>query len=98
MAMLSIVYFAWVREAIGRDEEQIERLDPGRTVGDLVAMLAARGGSYAEALGDSMRHSFGVSRLQSWPVWAQGNEARFDPFCGPSLHMMPRAEYPEVAK
>lgn len=55
MAMLSIVYFAWVREAIGRDEEQIERLDPGRTVGDLVAMLAARGGSYAEALGDTAR-------------------------------------------
>lgn len=55
MAMLSIVYFAWVREAIGRDEEQIERLDPGRTVADLVAMLAARGGGYAEALGDSTR-------------------------------------------
>lgn len=53
--MLSIVYFAWVREAIGRDEEQIERLDPGRTVADLVAMLAARGGGYAEALGDSTR-------------------------------------------
>ena len=55
MAMLSIVYFAWVREAIGRDEEQIERLDPGRTVGDLVAMLAARGGGHAEALGDATR-------------------------------------------
>jgi len=53
--MLSIVYFAWVREAIGRDEEQLERLDPGRTVADLVAMLAARGGGYAEALGDSTR-------------------------------------------
>ena len=39
--MLSIVYFAWVREAIGRDEEQVERPDPDMTVADLVAMLAA---------------------------------------------------------
>ena len=53
--MLSIVYFAWVREAIGRDEEQVERPDPVRTVADLVAMLAARGGGYAEALGDPAR-------------------------------------------
>ena len=55
MAMLSIVYFAWVREAIGRDEEQVERPDPDMTVADLVAMLAARGGGYAEALGDPTR-------------------------------------------
>ncbi|MDT7535863.1 molybdopterin converting factor subunit 1 [Sphingobium sp. SA2] len=53
--MLSIVYFAWVREAIGRDEEQVERPDPGMTVADIVAMLAARGGGYAEALGDTAR-------------------------------------------
>ena len=53
--MLSIVYFAWVREAIGRDEEQVERPDPVRTVADLVAMLAARGEGYAEALGDPTR-------------------------------------------
>ncbi len=53
--MLSIVYFAWVREAIGRDEEQVERPDPDMTVADLVAMLAARGGGYAEALGDPTR-------------------------------------------
>tara|TARA_R110000868_G_scaffold14689_33_gene68204 strand:+ start:10999 stop:11259 length:261 start_codon:yes stop_codon:yes gene_type:complete len=55
MAMLSIVYFAWVREAIGRDEEQVERPGPGMTVADLVTMLAARGGGYAEALGDPTR-------------------------------------------
>jgi len=53
--MLSIVYFAWVREAIGRDEEQIKRPDPGMTVADLVTMLAARGDGYAEALGDTAR-------------------------------------------
>lgn len=53
--MLSIVYFAWVREAIGRDEEQVERPDADMTVADLVTMLAARGGGYTEALGDPTR-------------------------------------------
>ncbi|WP_420143619.1 molybdopterin converting factor subunit 1 [Sphingobium sp.] len=51
--MLSIVYFAWVREAIGLDEEQVERPAPGARVADLIAMLAARGGGYAQALGHS---------------------------------------------
>lgn len=55
MATLTIVYFAWVREAIGRDEEQVERAQAGNTVADLVAMLAARGGGYAQALGDPAR-------------------------------------------
>ena len=55
MATLTIVYFAWVREAIGRDEEQVERAQAGATVADLVAMLAARGGGYAQVLGDPAR-------------------------------------------
>lgn len=53
--MLSIVYFAWVREAIGRDGEQVPRPAPGATIADLVAELAARGGGYAQALGDPDR-------------------------------------------
>jgi molybdopterin synthase sulfur carrier subunit len=53
--MLKIVYFAWVREAIGRDEELVERPGPGATVAELIAMLAGRGGGYADALADSKR-------------------------------------------
>lgn len=52
---LTIVYFAWVREAIGRDEETIERPADGSTIHDLVATLAGRGGGYAEALADPAR-------------------------------------------
>ncbi|WP_257540869.1 molybdopterin converting factor subunit 1 [Sphingobium sp. CFD-1] len=55
MATLTLVYFAWVREAIGLDEERIERPAPGKTIGDLVAALALRGGGYAEALSDASR-------------------------------------------
>ncbi|PDH65214.1 MAG: molybdopterin converting factor subunit 1 [Sphingomonadaceae bacterium MED-G03] len=55
MAALTIVYFAWVREAIGRDEEQVDRPAAGARIADLVEMLAARGGGYAQALGDPAR-------------------------------------------
>jgi molybdopterin synthase sulfur carrier subunit len=53
--MLTIVYFAWVREAVGHDEERVDRPGADATVADLVASLAARGGGYAQALGDSTR-------------------------------------------
>ncbi|MFB0872477.1 MULTISPECIES: molybdopterin converting factor subunit 1 [unclassified Sphingobium] len=53
--MLTVVYFAWVREGVGCDEEQVERPAPGATVADLIAVLAARGGGYADALGDPAR-------------------------------------------
>ena len=55
MTALTIVYFAWVREAIGRDEEQVDRPAAGARIADLVEMLAARGGGYALALGDPAR-------------------------------------------
>ncbi|RVT39850.1 MoaD/ThiS family protein [Sphingobium algorifonticola] len=55
MAALDILYFAWVREAIGRDGERIDAVDPAVTVADLVGALAGRGGGYAEALGDIER-------------------------------------------
>ncbi len=51
----TILYFAWVREAIGLGEEQLE-IPPGvRTVGDLVDLLKARGGCYATAFDDRER-------------------------------------------
>ena len=55
MAALDILYFAWVRERIDRDEERLDGLGPDMTVEAVIAMLAARGGGYAEALGDATR-------------------------------------------
>jgi molybdopterin synthase sulfur carrier subunit len=53
--MLTILYFAWVRERIGLDEEDVERPGPGVTVADLIGTLAARGGGHAAALGERER-------------------------------------------
>lgn len=52
MAKLDILYFAWVREIIGCDGEQIDRPAESLSIADLIAMLAKRGGGYADALGD----------------------------------------------
>jgi len=46
---LKIRYFAWVRERIGKPEEEIEPPAGIATVGDLVAWLARRGEEYAHA-------------------------------------------------
>ena len=47
---LEILYFAWVRERIGKDGERIEGSLPDMTIAALIDSLAARGGGYAEAL------------------------------------------------
>jgi sulfur-carrier protein len=46
---VKLLYFAWVRERIGKPEEDIE-LPPGiATVGELIAWLTRRGEEYAHA-------------------------------------------------
>lgn len=46
---LRILYFAWVREKMGRAEETVEPPGDVATVADLVAWLKAQGGEYGEA-------------------------------------------------
>jgi sulfur-carrier protein len=46
---LKLVYFAWVRERIGRGEEIIEPPAGVATVADLISWLAGRGEEYAYA-------------------------------------------------
>jgi sulfur-carrier protein len=46
---LKLVYFAWVRERIGRQDEIAEIPSGVATVGDLVSWLKGRGEQYAYA-------------------------------------------------
>lgn len=48
--MVEVVYFAWVRERIGRPRETVAT--SAATVGDLVAELSAREPRYAAAFAD----------------------------------------------
>jgi molybdopterin synthase sulfur carrier subunit len=43
------VYFAWVRERVGKNEEEIDPPAGVATVGELIAWLSARGEGYAYA-------------------------------------------------
>jgi sulfur-carrier protein len=46
---LKLVYFAWVRERIGKTEEEVELPPEATTVGDVLCWLKGRGDEYAYA-------------------------------------------------
>lgn len=46
---MKAVYFAWVRERIGKSEEEIAPPAHVRTIGELIEWLAGRGEEYAHA-------------------------------------------------
>jgi molybdopterin synthase sulfur carrier subunit len=46
---VTLRYFAWVRERIGKTDEVVDLPADVRTVGDLVAWLSRRGEEYAYA-------------------------------------------------
>jgi molybdopterin synthase sulfur carrier subunit len=60
---LELLYFAWVREAIGRDGERVDPPAGVTDVAGLIAWLAARGGGYAEALAEPAKLRAAVDQL-----------------------------------
>jgi sulfur-carrier protein len=82
---VKLVYFAWVRQKIGAAEETLP-LPPGVvTVRDLAAVLAARGGGYGEALGDTARLKVAVNQCHAGfdtPVADSDEVAFFPPVTG----------------
>lgn len=52
---IELLYFAWIREAIGRDGEVVEPPPNVGTVAGLVDWLAGRGDGYAEVFADRDR-------------------------------------------
>jgi molybdopterin synthase sulfur carrier subunit len=78
---MNVLYFAWVRQKVGRSEEVIEHSPSLRTVGDLAALLQARGGGYAEAFADLGRLRAAVNQVHAGldTVLAAGDEIAFFP-------------------
>jgi molybdopterin synthase sulfur carrier subunit len=46
---MKILYFAWIRERVGKAEEELDLPSSVQTVGDLVQWLKGRGEEYAHA-------------------------------------------------
>lgn len=78
---MNVLYFAWVRQKIGRSEETIEHTPELRTVADLANVLHARGGGYAEVFTDMSRLRAAVNQIHvalDAPL-ASGDEVAFFP-------------------
>jgi len=82
---VKLLYFAWVRQKIGRSEEIVDPPAKVRTAGDLVAWLVSRGEGYAEALADPKRVRVAINQEHSSlaePVEADDEVAFFPPVTG----------------
>ena len=78
---MNVLYFAWVKQKVGRSEEIVEHTQALRTVGDLAAMLRARGGGYAQAFGDMtrLRAALNQAHVGLDATLAAGDEIAFFP-------------------
>jgi molybdopterin synthase sulfur carrier subunit len=52
---VTLLYFAWVRQKIGKSEEQVDLPTSVKTVGALAEYLREQGAGYAEAFADLKR-------------------------------------------
>lgn len=64
---VTLRYFAWVRERIGKTEEVVDLPAELRTVGDLVTWLAGRGEEYAHAFENPKVVRAAIDRLHARP-------------------------------
>jgi molybdopterin synthase sulfur carrier subunit len=82
---LSVRYFAWVREKVGRAEETVTVPSGVATVRDLVGWLTARGPEYAEAFRrpDVVRAALDQVHVKpSEPIGSAREVAFFPPVTG----------------
>lgn len=78
---VDILYFASLREALGRDRETAELPGTVRTVGELRAWLAGRGDAWAVALapGRAVRAARNHAMVQAAEPLQAGDEVAFFP-------------------
>ncbi len=64
---MKLVYFAWVRERVGKNEEELDPPPEVATVGDLVAWLKSRGEGYAYAFENPSAVRAALDRVHARP-------------------------------
>jgi molybdopterin synthase sulfur carrier subunit len=82
---MKLRYFAWVRERIGKPEEDVEIPATVRTVGELAAWLATRGEEYAYAFENPKVVRAAIDRVHVKPeaaIAAASEIAFFPPMTG----------------
>jgi len=78
---VKLLYFAWVRERVGKAEEEIDPPPGVATVGELMAWLAQRGEEYAHAFENAkaIRAAIDRSHVRSEAKIAGASEIAFFP-------------------
>ncbi len=78
---MRLSYFAWVRERVGKAEEEIELPPDVTTIGDLVLWLKGRGEEYAHAFehGEVIRAAIDRRHVRPDAVIAGASEIAFFP-------------------
>jgi sulfur-carrier protein len=78
---VKLVYFAWVRERVGKPQEDVELPADVATVGDLMTWLAKRGEEYAHAFENPkvIRAAIDRSHVRSDTAIAGAREIAFFP-------------------
>ncbi len=81
MSALKLVYFAWVRERVGKAEEEVALPKDVNTVADLLHWLAGRGEEYAHAFGNPkvIRAAIDKSHVKPETAIAGAREIAFFP-------------------
>lgn len=82
---MNVLYFAWVRQKIGKSEERLELPDGVGTVRALAEFLRARGGGFGEAFADLSRLRAAVNHEHvafDAPVGPNDEVAFFPPVTG----------------
>ena len=64
---MKVLYFAWIRERVGKAEEEIELPASVQTVGDLVQWLGGRGEQYAHAFENRQVVRAAIDRIHVRP-------------------------------
>jgi len=79
--MTKLRYFAWVRERVGKPEEDVVLPTHVRTVGELMTWLATRGEEYAHAFANPkvIRIAIDRSHVQPNTPIANASEIAFFP-------------------
>jgi molybdopterin synthase sulfur carrier subunit len=78
---MKVLYFAWIRERIGKPEEEVELPASVATVGDLMNWLKKRGEEYAHAFDNPKVVRAAIDKVHAEPAAkiAQAREIAFFP-------------------
>jgi molybdopterin synthase sulfur carrier subunit len=82
---MTLLYFAWVRQKIGKSQESFDLPDHLATVGALAEYLRGRGAGYADAFADMTRLRAAVNQEHvkfDAPIRANDEVAFFPPVTG----------------